>query len=390
MPCKTYKRKSSMSNNHKTSRKSKRSIKHKSHSFRNKKTRSFVKKMRGGGVEVDNLYIEISDDDGELYFVHVNSIKDETASCLTGHFPFKIPFNSFSETPGYYKSNYEVDELVEDIILTEIETLDLVGNLKLVGQNIHNALDEIVKFINVNVIKNPKYKTQIINLIAIQQKLKEKERIEERNRIKQEEQRQEEKNLKYIENRNKLAVSIIQTNIDEIQTNADSVLLTFNRKNEQFMKLVESESKPDNITTLLQKAVIADISNNKITNLTRLERNILNTYFDIPELFNNGLSKEDENLNIEAFKMIQCISRNFELEQFKLQKRKQLHPNFELVNYIKSLIIKPGQTEYFFRLDCHSIIPNVSKLFIKLDLSNNETKIYGTFDKELNNLIQII
>ena len=33
---------------------------------------------------------------------------------------------------------------------------------------------------------------------------------------------------------------------------------------------------------------------------------------------------------------------------------------------------------------------DVSNLFIKLDLSNNETKIYGTFDKELNNLIQII
>ena len=53
MPSINHKRKSSKSmsnmNNHKTSRKSKYSTKHKSSSFRNKKTRSYVKKMRGGG-----------------------------------------------------------------------------------------------------------------------------------------------------------------------------------------------------------------------------------------------------------------------------------------------------------------------------------------------------
>ena len=59
MPCINHKRKSFKSINHKTSRKSKRSTKHKSRSFRNKKTRSNVKKMRGGGINYPEEYDEI-------------------------------------------------------------------------------------------------------------------------------------------------------------------------------------------------------------------------------------------------------------------------------------------------------------------------------------------
>ena len=59
MPCINHKRKSSLSNNNKTSRKSKRSTKHKSRSFRNKKTRSNVRKMRGGAeLNIKNIELD--------------------------------------------------------------------------------------------------------------------------------------------------------------------------------------------------------------------------------------------------------------------------------------------------------------------------------------------
>ena len=59
MPCINHKRKSFKSINHKTSRKSKRSTKHKSRSFRNKKTRSNLRKMRGGGRNYPDEYDEL-------------------------------------------------------------------------------------------------------------------------------------------------------------------------------------------------------------------------------------------------------------------------------------------------------------------------------------------
>ena len=87
MPCINHKRKSSLSNNNKTSRKSKRSTKHKSRSFRNKKTRSNVRKMRGGAeLDIKNVFKPpiqgdtFTYDDNIIYTI--NQVINDTLYCM--------------------------------------------------------------------------------------------------------------------------------------------------------------------------------------------------------------------------------------------------------------------------------------------------------------------
>ena len=84
MPCINHKRKSSKRNNHKTSRKSKHSTKHKFHSFRNKKTRSNLKKMRGGGeditFQVTQIPQEIDISNYNISIIKFNSLPSQTIS----------------------------------------------------------------------------------------------------------------------------------------------------------------------------------------------------------------------------------------------------------------------------------------------------------------------